>query len=41
VGGGVIGDLKNGMFLYLNYDVQIGQSDYIAHNIYGGLRIQF
>lgn len=40
-GGGVAGDLKNGMFLYLNYDAQIGQSDYIAHNIYGGVRIQF
>ncbi|MBA4397467.1 MAG: hypothetical protein C0394_08810, partial [Syntrophus sp. (in: bacteria)] len=40
-GAGIISDFKNGMFLYLNYDAQIGQSNYFAHGIHAGLRIQF
>jgi len=41
VGAGIISDFKNGMFLYLNYDAQIGQSNYFAHGVSAGLRIQF
>ncbi len=40
-GAGLMGDFKNGMFLYLNYDAQIGQNSYLAHSIYAGLRINF
>ncbi len=40
-GAGLMGDFKNGMFLYLNYDTQIGQNSYLAHSIYAGLKINF
>ena len=40
-GLGLMSDFKNGMFLYLNYDAQIGQNSYLAHSVYAGLKITF
>jgi outer membrane autotransporter protein len=40
-GAGLMSDFKNGLFIYLSYQAQIGQGNYLAHSIYTGLRILF